>query len=443
MNNGRRRDLLDNLVLPSVLFAVLGGMTWAVRGCSGFGAMNGCVFAGLAWGAAWWYIARDPSAAQSRRYSSGWVVLALTLGIGLAGGRGWMQWPSFFRGELLINAPAGISVPISRNYGFLWLFLAGVPWAGLGACMLAWCGSERPLRVKDWGFRIGCGIGAAWLAVFLFNQFPEIFLPLYKTLRVQYLDAITHPETTAFPNLRRLHGDNRLAMMHLGGYLGFLAYEAVRKDWKNVTLISTVGVVNGLGWALLQNWQWAHNWWPKVTFNFWRCWESSGGISIGLAYGIAYYLVNRPDGKESSALRLANASPDRERFALYLGLLLGLGFSVKNGLKGWANIYVGNEEYWSQVLSLLIGPLVLAGCLALLLQYSRQPLQRPLKHDLFPRAYGLVWLVLLIQNVLAQLVTGPLTDSNERAFSLYYGCLFLVSAALLHHFHRKKRPVFL
>ena len=39
---------------------------------------------------------------------------------------------------------AGEFVPISRTYGFIWLFIAGMPWAGLGACMLAWCGSRRP-----------------------------------------------------------------------------------------------------------------------------------------------------------------------------------------------------------------------------------------------------------------------------------------------------------
>ena len=130
MNDNSRRDLTHDLILPTVLFAALGAMTWAVRGCSGYGAVNGCVFAGVTWGAAWWFIARDPSGAQSRRYASGWIVLALAVGIGLSGSRGWMQWPSFFRGELMTNAPAGKFVPISRVYGFVWLFIAGVAWAG-------------------------------------------------------------------------------------------------------------------------------------------------------------------------------------------------------------------------------------------------------------------------------------------------------------------------
>ena len=69
MSTNRQHDLVHNLLLPTLLFASLGGMTWAVRGCSGFGAANGCLFAGVTWGTAWWFIAREPGAQQPRRYS--------------------------------------------------------------------------------------------------------------------------------------------------------------------------------------------------------------------------------------------------------------------------------------------------------------------------------------------------------------------------------------
>ena len=61
--------MTHDLFLPTLLFAALGGMTWAVRGCSGFGATAGCIFAGAMWGAAWWFIAHDPTREQSRRYA--------------------------------------------------------------------------------------------------------------------------------------------------------------------------------------------------------------------------------------------------------------------------------------------------------------------------------------------------------------------------------------
>ena len=154
-------NLTNDLFLPTIMFTALGGMTWAVRGCSGFGAVPGCIFAGVMWGTAWWYLAYEPKGEQTRRYSSAWIVLAVTLGVGISGGRGWMQWPSFFEGRLDTNVGKGEFVPISTFYGFLWLFIAGVPWAGLGACTLAWCGSIKETRVFHWVGRIGCGIGTA------------------------------------------------------------------------------------------------------------------------------------------------------------------------------------------------------------------------------------------------------------------------------------------
>ena len=297
--------MVHELVLPTLLFAALGGMTWAVRGCSGFGAFNGCVFAGVTWGAAWWYLAQEPTREKTRRYASAWIVPALTFGIGLSGARGWMQWPSFFEGKLQTDTAHGQFVPISRAYGFLWLFIAGMPWAGIGACALAWCGSLRETRIWHWALRIGFGVGTAALARYLFNKYPQHFLPLYDQLAERY----RHSSTRHDPNLRRLIGDCTAALYHLGFYLGFLFYEIVRRDWKNALLILTVGVVNGAGWALCQNWKWANALWGADSFNFWRCWESSGGISIGVAYGLAWFLVNRPMPKrerEAAEMRRSN-----------------------------------------------------------------------------------------------------------------------------------------
>jgi hypothetical protein len=432
------RDLAHDLVLPSLLFMALGAMTWAVRGCSGFGAVNGCIFAGVTWGAGWWYIARDSDRRQSRRYSSGWIILALTIGIGISGNRGWMQWPSFFEGHLQLNTAEGKFLPISKTYGFIWLFIAGVPWAGLGACMLAWCAPQRPLTARDWVLRLSCGLGMALLTRTLFYSFPEAFLPLYHRLQEEYADL------SANPNLRRLIGDNRAALVHLGWYIGFLGYEAIRRDWKNVVLISTVGVINGVGWAVCQNWHWAAQLWPQANFNWWRCWESCGGISIGVAYGLAYYLVNRrmrPDPKPQSGPGVPNPYPNLERLGAYFGLLLGLGLSVKNGLKGWANIYLGNEEHWNRVLSAILGPALLCGAVALVVRIRLRPVAPGYAGDLFPHDRRLIWLVLITQNIIAQLVTGPYTVWNEMAFKIYYLLLLALSSTIIYHFSQGRRAI--
>ena len=424
MPSDQPRDFGHDLFLPALHFATLGAMTWAVRGCSGYGGSAGCLFAGVTWATAWWFISRHARTGHSRPYSSGWVILALTLGIAIAGDRGWMQWASFFEGRLQTNYAQGQFVPIPRAYGFLWQFISGIPWAGIGACLLAWCVPARPLRARDWIARLACAFGAVFLARLLFARFPDLFLPLHQQLAAQYADLDTNP------NLRRLINDNRNAITHLGFYLGCLVYEIARRDWRNVTLITTVGFLNGIGWALLQNWKWAHRVWPKADFNFWRCWESSAGISIGLAYGVAYFLVNRP---VPAATLHPPKNPNLERFAAYLGLLLGLGLSIRNGLKGWANIYLGKEEDWGALLSKITGPLLGLGLGLIIWRIWRtRATSRP---DHFPHAYGLIWVVLIIQNILAQLVTGPWSSWNEVAFSLYYLVLFALSVVIVHHFH--------
>lgn len=501
MEESQSDDLVHDLFLPTLLFAALGGMSWAVRGCSGFGGSAGCIFAGVLWGAAWWFIARDPAREQSRRYSSGWIVLAVTIGVGISGARGWMQWPSFFEGKLYTDWAAGEFVPISRAYGFLWLFIAGVPWAGIGACMLAWCGSIHETRIWHWGARIAFGVGGAMLARYLFDHYPAYFLPLYDSMETRYLDLENNP------NLRRLINDSGSAIVHLGLYLGFLLFEVARRDAKNVLLIAAVGLANGVGWALFQNWKWAPALWPDARPNWWRCWESSGGISIGVAYGLAYFLVNRPmPPDERARFRAARSiagpnlewlavflaitsvlafvmyrrasgwtqaavyvlmafallyvarwrgtyyqkpspegeslgDPNLERLGWFLGLLLGLGFSLRNGLKGCMNLYQGREweEYWGSLLWKIIGPAMLVFLVAFCIRTLLRPLPRGYSGDLFPRAAAWMWLVLLFQNILAQLVTGPLSQWNEMMFSFYYLLLFLITAVITFHYSFLKR----
>ncbi|MCL4217725.1 MAG: hypothetical protein KJ052_12075, partial [Candidatus Hydrogenedentes bacterium] len=434
MSSKARGNVMHDFVLPTILFMSIGGMTWAVRGCAGFGAGSGCIFAGVMLSTAWWYIARDPAPVQSRRYASGWIVLAMTIGFGIAGTRGWMQWPHFFHEALYTNNSKGEFIPISRSWGFLWMFLAGVPWAGIPACFIAWTTSSRRTKPWQWLLRLALCLGMAWLlGKYIYDLRRGWFLPLYD----EAYDYYQHPEL--YPDIKKLIRDHGEALMMLGFYLSALLFEIIRRDWKNTLLIVTVGLVNGIGWSLLQCWMWSARAWPGAQFNFWRAWETSAGLSVGLAFGMAYYLVNRPMKKkeldiQAERLKSGRASPlwliafiasalvlgwpefflvrsipelhwfftewmtrltpfpqdpsgaseliqvwlsfwphwlfiiilaafgvaffvmgnrksagDRvwavngpllEKWGLYTGLILGLGLSIQNGLRGWAIIYL-------------------------------------------------------------------------------------------------------
>ncbi len=111
-------------------------------------------------------------------------------------------------------------------------------------------------------------------------------------------------------------------------------------------------------------------------------------------------------------------------------LIVGAETTIRNGLKGWFNIYRGNEDYWSAVLWKYLGPTYLAllvfAALVLLARRSQRS----------PNAYAWIWFVLVIQNVIAQLITGPLTQWREAAFSIYYLLLLAISAVIVMHYQR-------
>src|SRR5262249_10792116 len=163
---------------------------------------------------------------------------------------------------------------------------------------------------------------------------------------------------------------------------------------------------------------------------------------LGGAFGIAYYLRNRGRPEQAvQAAQLSREDPNLERLGAYVGLLLGLGMSIRNGLKGWFNIYVGNERHWDGVLWQIAGPLLLVCFLAILVRLLWRPLPRDFTRHAFPHASKLIWLVLLVQNAIAQLITGPHSLWPETAFSIYYVLLFLVSAVIVYHFHWLKTRV--
>ena len=491
---------MHDLLLPVLLFAALGGMAWSIRGSVGFGGSAGCIFAGVIWGTAWWFIAREPGGTQRRPYASGWVVLALTVGIGVAGGRGWRQWSTFYVGELQTNAATGEFVPISPVYGFVWVFIAGVPWAGLGACLLAWCRSGSRTRIWEWGLRLACGFGMAWIAARLFQQHREYFLPLYDSIASRYNDL------TANPTLQRVINDNRNAVTHFGCYLGFLLFEVGRRAWKNVLLILVVGILSGVGWSVCQ-WFWMvmpNRLWPTAEPMWWRGWEASGGICIGAAYGLAYFLVNRRlSDKEATrsfvptmpnlewlgiflgllaafvvfvrevtrgwfggliiavivafavarhlAYRRTNDSkrfapeqrptdddPNLEWMGMWLGVLLGLGVSIKHGMDGLLRVHLakfsGLQSFWNPASGKILIAAMLMGTAVLTIQALRRSLRRGDRREPFPNAARIVWLVIIVQNVIAVMVTGPFTSWRQVLYLIFYFLLFVISALIIWHY---------
>ena len=80
-----------------------------------------------------------------------------------------------------------------------------------------------------------------------------------------------------------------------------------------------------------------------------------------VAVGTVYYLVRRrvfdDERQRGTPVR---GDPNIERWGLYLGLLMGVGLSLRNGLKGCFGIYDSeHRDDWSQLLSNVFGPCLL------------------------------------------------------------------------------------
>jgi hypothetical protein len=159
-------------------------------------------------------------------------------------------------------------------------------------------------------------------------------------------------------------------------------------------------------------------------------------ILVGTSW---YFVCLRGFAAERRSGTPAEGDPNLERLGLALGLLAGLGLSLEYGIKGWFNTYGYDERVWDLRLQHALAPLYLLMVLAIALWVLLRPLPRSFRGNIFPHAAAAMWLVLLVQNAIAQAITGPLTDWNERAFSIYYGVLFAFTAVTVVHFQLVKK----
>ncbi len=428
-----RVERVKELVIPVALFASLGAFSWAVRGSSGFGAVPGSMFAGLLWAVAWYYLSREVTPEKSRRYNLGWCLPAIMIGIGIMGMHGWMVWPRWVNGGFDLYNNGMDIIPINPAWGYVWFFIAGAPWAGMGAVFLAWTGSKTPLNWKNWIVRIIFGAAGGLLALALYFGAPQLFLPLYDT--GIYAIPMTAGAEHAF-------NESRDAWLYMGILLGWLTYEIVRKDWVNVKLIVLVAGIAGGLWSAFQVIQYMSALFPTTNFNFWRVWESNGGVGIGIAYGIAYYYCNRSltPGDPNQRIQRYSKHPNAEKIWAYLALIIGLGFYVINsGTKGFNNIYFGNDDSFTQptFIPIVVGGLVIF--IYMLYSTKKNPLQIKDTRDPIPQYSTLFYIIYFTSRAFGLLVTsakngdiwGPWAEWSEFAFFLYYIILMVFDQVTL------------
>ena len=302
------------------------------------GTVPGCVFAGVLIASAWFLLSRYPSGTSSRRYASGWSILAIVVGIGIEGMHGWMQWPSWSLGNFQLSFNPAVIDSVNPFYGYIWTFVAAVPWSGMGAVLLAWAGSRIPLKTKDWILRICFGVVGYLIAIGLFYLFPQVFLPLYNQLD-QY-------NSTLCPNCHRAYSDNFLAMEWFGAYIGFLCYEIFSQRFDNVKLILIVGLTSGICWMLCRPLNYLLALGPSTGFNFWRVSETSSGFGIGLGYTLGFIFCNQATKLTDNAIMPPpRKHPNSEVFfGVYFPLIAGAFWGVYCGIGGFMSFFNYTES---------------------------------------------------------------------------------------------------
>lgn len=343
-----RSELRQSYWAVALIMGLMGAFFWAIRGTGGFGGSSGGLFAGVGWGILWF---RFSSLAGYRgRLSSPWMIVAITLGIAYGGMTGYGVYIGWLRGQFYLDYPQGAR-EIDAWTGYAMLFVCGLHWGGVTGAFMAWCRPSASLQWWHWLLRLMAGALGAGLALWLVRSFPQYVLPFYS----EGLYSLAENSTCL-----RAERTIREIAPHVGLFLGFFAFELVRRDWKAVGLMLVMSLGFAVPFCVGGYWQTFNG--STIKLDWWKYWEMSIGLGGGLAFGLAYYLFNSPeeDNEQRPSKRHSNRA-----------YILGAGFpiwlaivrSAVNAFDGTTKLH-GYEEFansnrWWVLLSVLVPATIL------------------------------------------------------------------------------------
>lgn len=315
-----RRPLeATDYILVAIICGLMGAFYWAIRGTGGFGGAAGGALAGFGWALLWHAFSHSDGAGEHRPYSHAWMVWAITLGIAFGGLTGYGVYTAWVRGTFYLDYPGGVR-EVGAWTGYAMLFVCGLHWGGNTGCFMAWCAPGRPVRGRDWLLRIACGVAGAVAAGIVVRVFPQLFLPFYG-------EGLYQVEANA--TCQRAVGSIHNIAWHVGLFLGFLGYEIGRRDWRAVGMILVLALGFAIPFAVGGAWHTMHG--SELKIGWWKNWEMTIGLGGGLAFGLAFFLFNRPAAASRPALGAKSRAFFASYFPFWLPALI-VCFSVYDGL---------------------------------------------------------------------------------------------------------------
>lgn len=267
------RWLYSELFLPALLFGSVGGITWAIRGTTGWGGMDGTLVPGMTWGILWYYVC------WRRGIDARGIAFWLGFGIALGGMLGYGQYVSWIRGEFSIGDS---KIPIAPGIGYAWFVLCGIGWGAPGGIFLGWALAGKK-GFGTWAARLVIPIAAAFLGRLLVHLHPAWFFPHYEmNLYAGELNA----------HLKRTVETNTQNFTVVAWWMGAMLVALVQRDRRTLVAGVIIGGGFGPGFCLAALWCLGYVYAPGLI-DWWKMWELNAGFNLGVLYILVMLLEMR------------------------------------------------------------------------------------------------------------------------------------------------------
>ncbi|KAA3663061.1 MAG: hypothetical protein DWQ10_01070 [Calditrichaeota bacterium] len=294
---------LSEFWFPALLFGSMGAITWAIRGTSGWGGVDGTVVPGLMWGVLWYFLC------QRQGIDARGIVFWLGMGIALGGELGYGQYTGWILGKFSYGKDI---LPIFPALGYLWFFICGIGWAAPGGILLGWALKGRVSK-SQWTLR---SLLLLLLLVFLFawpimDWFAARFVACCPGLLFPNADLGIYTGTLD-SHLERTIYTNTQNFLVVVWWLAALLLAWLQRDRTTIVTGLILGLGFGLGFMQSAMWCIGYGSAPKYI-DWWKMWELNAGFNLGVLYAIVYYWVIKQTDKIHSPTGEAFAEQTERR----------------------------------------------------------------------------------------------------------------------------------